>query len=148
MWGIYQPDHLLKNPLYLSQSAYVFTLIKKSVSLEETDFLFLIGCISAIKLYKSGLLSRTYAMFNRPDLCSYRFRYQIFIPLNVVISNKLAKFADTNISLFKRDLYFLWILNSLALNVQITYIRRLITDPAVTIASIKKKGYVLSVESR
>lgn len=87
-------------------------------------------------------------MFNRPDLCSYRFRYQIFIPLNVVISNKLAKFADTNISLFKRDLYFLWILNSLALNVQITYIRRLITDPAVTIASIKKKGYVLSVESR
>lgn len=33
--------------------------------------------------------------------------------------------------------------NSLALNVQITYIRRLITDPGVTIASIKKKGYVL-----
>lgn len=37
--------------------------------------------------------------------------------------------------------------NSLALNVQITYIRRLITDPSVTITSIKKKGYILSVES-
>lgn len=35
--------------------------------------------------------------------------------------------------------------NSLALNVQITYIRRLIADPAVTISSIKKKGYVLTV---
>lgn len=37
--------------------------------------------------------------------------------------------------------------NSLALNVQISYIRRLITDPSVTITSIKKKGYILSVES-
>lgn len=35
--------------------------------------------------------------------------------------------------------------NSLALNVQITYIRRLLTDPAVSIISIKKKGYILSV---
>lgn len=37
--------------------------------------------------------------------------------------------------------------NSLALNVQITYIRRLITDPSVAIISIKKKGYILSVSS-
>lgn len=35
--------------------------------------------------------------------------------------------------------------NSLALNVQITYIRRLLTDPSVTIISIKKRGYILSV---
>lgn len=35
--------------------------------------------------------------------------------------------------------------NSLALNVQITYIRRLLTDPGVNISSIKKKGYILSV---
>ncbi|MDE5877872.1 MAG: response regulator transcription factor [Muribaculaceae bacterium] len=35
--------------------------------------------------------------------------------------------------------------NSLALNVQITYIRRLLTDPSLTITSIKKKGYLLSV---
>lgn len=35
--------------------------------------------------------------------------------------------------------------NSLALNVQITYIRRLLTDPWVNITSIKKKGYILSV---
>ncbi len=37
--------------------------------------------------------------------------------------------------------------NSLALNVQITYIRRLLTDPSVTISSIKKKGYILSTGS-
>lgn len=36
--------------------------------------------------------------------------------------------------------------NSLALNVQITYIRRLLTDPSVIITSIKKKGYILSVK--
>lgn len=35
--------------------------------------------------------------------------------------------------------------NSLALNVQITYIRRLLADPDITIASIKKKGYILVV---
>jgi len=33
--------------------------------------------------------------------------------------------------------------NSMALNVQITYIRKLLTDPAVTITSLKKKGYIL-----
>lgn len=35
--------------------------------------------------------------------------------------------------------------NSLALNVQITYIRRLLADPRLTITSIKKKGYILTV---
>jgi len=35
--------------------------------------------------------------------------------------------------------------NSLALNVQITYIRKLLTDPAITITSLKKKGYILAV---
>lgn len=35
--------------------------------------------------------------------------------------------------------------NSLALNVQITYIRKLLDDPAVKIISLKKKGYILSV---
>lgn len=34
--------------------------------------------------------------------------------------------------------------NSLALNVQITYLRRLIADPAISIVSIKKKGYFLA----
>ncbi|MDE7409446.1 MAG: response regulator transcription factor [Muribaculaceae bacterium] len=34
--------------------------------------------------------------------------------------------------------------NSLALNVQISYIRRLLTDPKISIVSIKKKGYILS----
>lgn len=35
--------------------------------------------------------------------------------------------------------------NSLALNVQVSYIRRLLSDPSVNILSIKKKGYILSV---
>lgn len=38
--------------------------------------------------------------------------------------------------------------NSLALNVQITYIRRLLKDPSVTITSIKKKGYILTAGPR
>lgn len=36
--------------------------------------------------------------------------------------------------------------NSLALNVQISYIRRLIADPSLSIVSIKKKGYILQTE--
>lgn len=36
--------------------------------------------------------------------------------------------------------------NSLALNVQITYLRRLLSDPRISIISIKKKGYILSVD--
>lgn len=34
--------------------------------------------------------------------------------------------------------------NSLALNVQITYLRRLLSDPSISIISIKKKGYLLT----
>lgn len=36
--------------------------------------------------------------------------------------------------------------NSLALNVQITYIRKLLVDPSITITSLKKKGYILTSE--
>ena len=35
--------------------------------------------------------------------------------------------------------------NSLALNVQISYIRRLLTDPSLAITSIKKRGYLLTI---
>ena len=35
--------------------------------------------------------------------------------------------------------------NSLALNVQITYIRKLLADPSVSISSLKKKGYILNL---
>ncbi len=35
--------------------------------------------------------------------------------------------------------------NSLALNVQITYIRKLLADSTITITSLKKKGYILSI---
>lgn len=37
--------------------------------------------------------------------------------------------------------------NSLALNVQITYLRRFLNDPLLSIVNIKKKGYILRVES-
>lgn len=33
--------------------------------------------------------------------------------------------------------------NSLAMNVQITYIRKLLEDPSVTISTVKRKGYLL-----
>lgn len=36
--------------------------------------------------------------------------------------------------------------NSLALNVQITYLRKLLVDPSVAISSLKKKGYILTAE--
>lgn len=35
--------------------------------------------------------------------------------------------------------------NSLALNVQISYIRRLLADPRLSIVSLKKKGYLLEI---
>lgn len=34
--------------------------------------------------------------------------------------------------------------NSMALNVQITYIRKILTDPSISISSLKKKGYILN----
>lgn len=36
--------------------------------------------------------------------------------------------------------------NSLALNVQITYIRKFLTDPSITITSLKKKGLILMIQ--
>ncbi len=37
--------------------------------------------------------------------------------------------------------------NTLALNVQITYLRRILKDPSISITNIKKKGYVLSISA-
>ncbi|MDE6547479.1 MAG: response regulator transcription factor [Muribaculaceae bacterium] len=37
--------------------------------------------------------------------------------------------------------------NSLALNVQITYIRKLIADPTISINTIKRRGYMISEDS-
>ncbi len=36
--------------------------------------------------------------------------------------------------------------NSLALNVQITYLRKLLEDPSIAITSLKKKGYILMIQ--
>lgn len=38
--------------------------------------------------------------------------------------------------------------NSLALNVQITYLRKLLDDPSVKIISLKKKGYILDCSNQ
>ncbi len=38
--------------------------------------------------------------------------------------------------------------NSMALNVQITYIRKLLADPTISINSLKKKGYILTISKR
>ena len=35
--------------------------------------------------------------------------------------------------------------NSLALNVQITYLRKLLADPSISINSLKKRGYILKI---
>lgn len=37
--------------------------------------------------------------------------------------------------------------NSLALNVQITYLRRMLTDPSISITAIKKRGYILKADN-
>lgn len=36
--------------------------------------------------------------------------------------------------------------NSLALNVQITYLRKFLEDPSISITSLKKKGYILMIQ--
>lgn len=73
--------------------------------------------------------------------------------LSVRQTEILQMLAENPGQLVERDLILekIWgdasYANSLALNVQISYIRRLISDPAVVITSVKKKGYFLSVKS-
>lgn len=62
----------------------------------------------------------------------------------VILAQNLGKIVDRDIilnSVWGDSSYA----NSLALNVQITYIRKLLTDPSITINSLKKKGYILVV---
>lgn len=86
----------------------------------------------------------------RPNLASLTFNGETH-SLSVRQAEILAILAENLGKVVDRDsiLNAVWgdssYANSLALNVQISYIRKLLADPSVTIASLKKKGYVLVV---
>ena len=85
----------------------------------------------------------------RPNLSSLTYKGETHT-LSVRQTEILQMLAENMGSMVERDaiLEQVWgdssYANSLALNVQITYLRRLITDPSVTITSLKKKGYILN----
>ena len=86
----------------------------------------------------------------RPNLSSLTFNGETHA-LSVRQTEILQMLAENVGRIVERDtiLNQVWgdasYANSLALNVQITYIRRLLSDPRLSITSIKKKGYILSV---
>lgn len=86
----------------------------------------------------------------RPNLSSLTYEGETH-SLSVRQTEILQMLAENIGNLVERDVILdkIWgdisYSNSLALNVQITYLRRLLPDPALTITSIKKKGYILSV---
>lgn len=85
----------------------------------------------------------------RPNLSSLTYRGETH-SLSVRQTEILQMLAENMGQIVERDtiLEQIWgdasYSNSLALNVQITYIRRLLTDPKISITSIKKKGYILT----
>ena len=87
----------------------------------------------------------------RPNLSSITYGGETH-SLSVRQSEILQMLADNKGRLIERDhiLERIWgdasYSNSLALNVQITYLRRLLTDPKITLTSIKKKGYILTAD--
>ena len=88
----------------------------------------------------------------RPNLSSLTYAGETH-SLSVRQTEILAILAENLSKLVERDtiLDAVWgdssYANSLALNVQITYLRRMLADPKVVITSIKKRGYILSVIS-
>lgn len=87
----------------------------------------------------------------RPNLSSITYGDETH-SLSVRQSEILQMLAENKGRLIERDyiLERIWgdasYSNSLALNVQITYLRRLLNDPKITITSIKKKGYILTAD--
>lgn len=87
----------------------------------------------------------------RPNLASLTFNGETH-SLSVRQTEILAILAQNLGKVVDRDtiLNSVWgdssYANSLALNVQITYIRKLISDPSIMINSLKKKGLVLIVQ--
>ncbi|MDE6026860.1 MAG: helix-turn-helix domain-containing protein, partial [Muribaculaceae bacterium] len=86
--------------------------------------------------------------FFRPNLSSITYKGETH-NLSVRQTEILQLLAENQGKLVERDkiLEQVWgdasYANSLALNVQITYIRRLLSDPSLSIISLKKKGYIL-----
>lgn len=89
----------------------------------------------------------------RPNLSSLTYRGETH-SLSVRQTEILLMLAENLGNIVERDaiLERIWgdasYANSLALNVQITYLRRLLTDPSLVITSIKKRGYILSVDTK
>lgn len=87
----------------------------------------------------------------RPNLSTLTYNGETH-SLSVRQSEILAILAENMGKVVERDtiLNTVWgdssYANSLALNVQITYIRKLLTDPAITITSLKKKGLILMIQ--
>jgi len=85
----------------------------------------------------------------RPNLASFTYKGETH-SLSVRQTEILAILAKNVGKVVDRDtiLNTVWgdssYANSLALNVQITYIRKLLTDPSITITSLKKKGSLVS----
>ena len=86
----------------------------------------------------------------RPNLSQITYKGETH-QLSVRQTEILQILAENCGSLVERDhiLNQVWgdasYANSLALNVQITYLRRLLSDPSITITNIKKRGYILSL---
>ena len=128
----------LKGNDYIPKPFYPEELIAKITERFESD-------ISAQDVeYQLGV-----TLF-RPNLASLTYNGETHT-LSVRQTEILALLAQNLGKVVDRDtiLNTVWgdssYANSLALNVQITYIRKLLTDPAITIISLKKKGYVLTV---
>ncbi|MDE5880116.1 MAG: response regulator transcription factor [Muribaculaceae bacterium] len=86
----------------------------------------------------------------RPNISSVTYKGETH-SLSVRQSEILTILAKNVGSVVERDVILnaVWgdasYANSLALNVQITYLRKMLADPRVSIVSIKKKGYILTV---
>lgn len=86
----------------------------------------------------------------RPNISTLTYRGQTS-SLSVRQAEILTILAENQGKVVERDaiLNAVWgdasYSNSMALNVQITYLRRLLADPSVSIVSLKKRGYMLTV---
>lgn len=105
--------------------------------------------------FESDLMSRDeeYRLGNtifRPNLSTVTYNGESH-SLSVRQSEILLILARNAGKIVERDLILnaVWgdssYANSMALNVQITYLRKLLPDPSVTITSLKKKGYILVI---
>lgn len=88
----------------------------------------------------------------RPNLSSITYRGESHsltvrqTELLQMLSENLDKIVERD-TILKRIWGDISYSNSMALNVQITYLRRLISDPSISITSIKKRGYILSIST-